>query len=31
LVEVTPETIRIRKVHLQENDRKRAGREKEET
>jgi GTP-binding protein len=30
LVEVTPETIRIRKVHLQENDRKRAGREKEE-
>jgi GTP-binding protein len=30
LVEVTPETIRIRKVYLQENDRKRAGREKEE-
>ncbi len=26
LVEVTPESIRIRKRHLTENDRKRAGR-----
>jgi len=31
LVEVTPESIRIRKVHLQENDRKRAGRERDES
>jgi len=30
LVEVTPESIRIRKVHLEEHERKRAGREKEE-
>ena len=26
LVEVTPATIRLRKMHLKENDRKRAGR-----
>jgi len=31
LVEVTPESIRIRKVHLQENDRKRADRERDES
>ena len=31
LVEVTPESIRIRKVHLQENERKRAGRERDES
>jgi len=31
LVEVTPESIRIRKVHLQENDRKRADRARDES
>ncbi len=31
LVEVTPESIRIRKVHLQENDRKRADRSRDES
>ena len=31
LVEVTPEAIRIRKTHLLEHERKRAGREKAET
>jgi len=30
LVEVTPESIRIRKVHLLEHERKRAGRERDE-
>ena len=30
LVEVTPEAIRIRKIHLLEHERKRAGREKTE-
>lgn len=30
LVEVTPEAIRIRKIHLQEHERKRAGRQKTE-
>ena len=29
LVEVTPQAIRIRKVHLLEHERKRASREKE--
>jgi len=29
-VEVTPEAIRIRKLHLLEHERKRAGREKAE-
>jgi GTP-binding protein len=28
LVEVTPDNIRIRKLHLLEHERKRAGREK---
>lgn len=30
LVEVTPKSIRIRKIHLQEHDRKRADRERDE-
>ena len=30
LVEVTPDAIRLRKMHLQEHERKRAGREKSE-
>jgi len=30
LVEVTPAAIRLRKIHLQEHERKRAGREKSE-
>jgi len=30
LVEVTPGSIRIRKVHLTENERKRAGRKQAE-
>jgi GTP-binding protein len=30
LVEVTPKAIRIRKTHLQEHERKRAGRQKAE-
>ena len=28
LVEITPESVRLRKVHLKENDRKRADRRK---
>jgi GTP-binding protein len=28
LVEVTPQAIRIRKIHLLEHERKRAGRQK---
>jgi GTP-binding protein len=30
LVEVTPKAVRIRKIHLLEHERKRAGRQKEE-
>jgi GTP-binding protein len=30
LVEVTPQAIRIRKIHLLEHERKRAGRQKDD-
>jgi predicted membrane GTPase involved in stress response len=30
LVEVTPASIRLRKIHLSEHERKRAGRERAE-